>query len=133
MVGAPFWRYIGYWSSVGCIVAGMLVINKAAADAQIEGKFHIAQSFAEVGQEEPRTPAIGRALEDHDLESLEPGVEDDAFESKGLSSPRHGGPLENELNNKIAPQIDKISLAVVSGTGRLRSSPRDTAAESPID
>mmetsp|Transcript_62825 Transcript_62825/g.182268 ORF Transcript_62825/g.182268 Transcript_62825/m.182268 type:complete len:376 (-) Transcript_62825:185-1312(-) len=52
MVGSPFWRYITYWSSVLCIVMGMLVINKAAADAQIEGKFHIAQSFAEVPLED---------------------------------------------------------------------------------
>eukprot|EP00933_Yihiella_yeosuensis_P019869 TRINITY_DN16025_c0_g2_i1.p1 TRINITY_DN16025_c0_g2~~TRINITY_DN16025_c0_g2_i1.p1 ORF type:complete len:406 (-),score=66.26 TRINITY_DN16025_c0_g2_i1:205-1326(-) len=52
MVGAPFWRYILYWCSVGCIVCGMLFINMAAAEAQIEGQFHIAQSFKELEMDE---------------------------------------------------------------------------------
>lgn len=74
MVGAPVWQYIMYWLSVLAIVLGMLVINMAATDAVIEGKgkFHIAQHFAEVEQEEDgtvlpaRAPAIaiGRPLED---------------------------------------------------------------------
>merc|ERR1712039_1146879 len=45
MAGAPWWRYVVYWLSVTTIVAGLLVMNMAAFDAQIEGKFHIAQSF----------------------------------------------------------------------------------------
>mmetsp|Transcript_98602 Transcript_98602/g.299266 ORF Transcript_98602/g.299266 Transcript_98602/m.299266 type:complete len:378 (+) Transcript_98602:2-1135(+) len=52
MAGAPWWRYLMYWFSVMLIIAGMLVINKRSADAQIEGKFHIAQSFAEVPDED---------------------------------------------------------------------------------
>mmetsp|Transcript_36371 Transcript_36371/g.103486 ORF Transcript_36371/g.103486 Transcript_36371/m.103486 type:complete len:412 (+) Transcript_36371:119-1354(+) len=70
MVGAPFWQYIAYWGSVSCIVGGMLVINLAAAEAQIEGKFHIAQSFAEVPLEDEasaREPTIGLPLEDIEL------------------------------------------------------------------
>lgn len=46
MAGAPWWRYFLYFFSVAVIIAGMLVINKRSADAQIKGKFHIAQSFA---------------------------------------------------------------------------------------
>lgn len=74
MVGAPAWKYILYWVSVSIIVAGMLVINMAAENAQIEGKFHIAQSFPESSQDEQPQPArnIGRGLEDHDLEALAP-------------------------------------------------------------
>eukprot|EP00428_Durinskia_dybowskii_P054326 CAMPEP_0170317364 /NCGR_PEP_ID=MMETSP0116_2-20130129/59350_1 /TAXON_ID=400756 /ORGANISM="Durinskia baltica, Strain CSIRO CS-38" /LENGTH=395 /DNA_ID=CAMNT_0010570003 /DNA_START=42 /DNA_END=1226 /DNA_ORIENTATION=+ len=69
MAGSPFWRYITYWASVLCIVLGsMVVINKAAADAQIDGKFHIAQSYADVHVEETTCrpvegPVIGRPLE----------------------------------------------------------------------
>jgi len=74
MVGAPFWRYILYWLSVTSIVMGMLVINMAAADAQIEGKFHIAQSFTEIMQEGPEDEAramqFGRRFEDVDLEDV---------------------------------------------------------------
>lgn len=86
MAGAPWWRYCLYWMSVMLIVAGMLAINMAASDAQLEGKFHIAQSFAEVPQDEaagagstvslgehrveprgtPGAPPIGRPLEDMD-------------------------------------------------------------------
>merc|ERR1719410_2940064 len=52
MAGAPWWRYFMYWSSVVLIIAGMLVINKKSADARIEGKFHIAQSFPHVQLDE---------------------------------------------------------------------------------
>merc|ERR1719188_2444819 len=64
MVGAPFWRYILYWASVLCIVVGMLVINKAAADAQMQGKFHIAQSFGKNSRDEVRAFPIGRPMDD---------------------------------------------------------------------
>jgi len=52
MAGAPWWRYVMYWFSVVLIIAGMLVINKKSADARIEGKFHIAQSFPHVQLDE---------------------------------------------------------------------------------
>lgn len=74
MAGAPWWRYLLYWCSVLCIVCGMLFINMAAADAHIEGKFHIAQSFKELSEEEvafgddkqveARSVVFGRPLED---------------------------------------------------------------------
>jgi len=99
MAGAPWWRYMLYWASVAIILLGMLVINKAAADSQIEGKskregkFHIAQSerLKEVpedalalsqAREDPQdcdsgspqvTPAgsrpVGRTLEEFDAEA----------------------------------------------------------------
>jgi len=94
MAGAPWWRYLMYWFSVLLIIAGMLVINKRSADAQIEGKFHIAQSFAdappqeEVDEKDELYPPvrlstestlgaeglrskIGRPLEDYELDSVE--------------------------------------------------------------
>lgn len=99
MAGAPWWRYFLYFFSVAVIIAGMLVINKRSADAQIKGKFHIAQSFATEPPPDPEEccelnmpakhleainlelelPAtvfvleerIGRPLEDLDSESLE--------------------------------------------------------------
>eukprot|EP00929_Paragymnodinium_shiwhaense_P053750 TRINITY_DN26924_c0_g1_i1.p1 TRINITY_DN26924_c0_g1~~TRINITY_DN26924_c0_g1_i1.p1 ORF type:complete len:440 (-),score=101.91 TRINITY_DN26924_c0_g1_i1:155-1474(-) len=57
MAGAPWWRYILYWVSVCCIIAGLLVINLQAAEAQMQKQveekthFHIAQSFAEHEEE----------------------------------------------------------------------------------
>lgn len=90
MAGAPWWRYALYWSSVCLIVLGMLVINVAAADSQIEGKFHIAQSFHEEKHElpgdksgivTPSTPkgkvagvrTLGKSIEDTELLSLQNG------------------------------------------------------------
>jgi len=45
MAGAPWWRYVMYWSSVVLIICGLLLINKKSADSQIEGKLHKAQSI----------------------------------------------------------------------------------------
>merc|ERR1712039_570048 len=44
MAGAPWWRYVMYWSSVVLIICGMVVINNKSADARIEGKFQIPHS-----------------------------------------------------------------------------------------
>mmetsp|Transcript_43930 Transcript_43930/g.118496 ORF Transcript_43930/g.118496 Transcript_43930/m.118496 type:complete len:414 (-) Transcript_43930:169-1410(-) len=101
MAGAPWWRYCCYWLSVALIIAGMLIINKKSADAQIkEGdaashgqhKFHIAQSFVEMPEEEDRhelypnshrighptdnenemrESTFGRTLEDHGLDAVD--------------------------------------------------------------
>jgi len=137
MVGAQPWRYIMYWLSVLCIVAGMLIINNAAAHAQIEGKFHIAQSFAEIAQDEPRAPTIGRPLEDNDME-LQP-LPDDQEVGKGFSgggkSPTSPWPVpraDSELSDVVeasklgggSPGIGACGAADIAGSGRLRTSPR---------
>mmetsp|Transcript_121774 Transcript_121774/g.315983 ORF Transcript_121774/g.315983 Transcript_121774/m.315983 type:complete len:417 (+) Transcript_121774:110-1360(+) len=128
MVGAKPWRYIMYWLSVGGIVAGMLVINKAAADAQIEGKFHIAQSFAEIAQDdEPRAPTIGRPALEDDLE-LQPLPQDQDL-SKGRSTPTTSWPAQrtdSEVSETAVVADAKMpgaGAAAASG-GRHRSSPR---------
>lgn len=100
MAGAPWWRYGCYWLSVALIIVGMLIINKKSADAQIKGdvgghgqqKFHIAQSFVEMPEEEDhqelypnvhrighstdpdvelRESPIGRSLEDHGIDAVD--------------------------------------------------------------
>lgn len=94
MVGTPVWQYIMYWISVLVIIGGMLVINRAAADAQIEGKFHIAQSFAEV-PEDGRT--IGRPMP----------LEEEAQAMRVLSpeEPNQDSedPKQNEQNSPSSP------------------------------
>mmetsp|Transcript_32322 Transcript_32322/g.68856 ORF Transcript_32322/g.68856 Transcript_32322/m.68856 type:complete len:482 (+) Transcript_32322:68-1513(+) len=67
MAHAPWWQYCGYWASVLGLVAGMLLINTAAQESEIEAvegekeladagaeklrpkAFHIAQSFVRLG------------------------------------------------------------------------------------
>jgi len=83
MSGAPWWRYVCYWSSVSLILAGMCFINTAAADAKIGGRrdskdekrgtFHIAQHFVDeeegAGLKEGAAPApIGKTVSDPDLD-----------------------------------------------------------------
>jgi len=59
MAAAPLAQWIFYWLSVLTIVAGMLIINTAANDAEIGPSFHIAQSF---------TPATSRTVSScHDI------------------------------------------------------------------
>jgi len=73
MAGAPWWRYCCYWASVGLIVAGMLFINSAAADAQMGRDGHIARSFVrekdeEAGLKDGVAPApIGRKFSEENL------------------------------------------------------------------
>mmetsp|Transcript_35167 Transcript_35167/g.75857 ORF Transcript_35167/g.75857 Transcript_35167/m.75857 type:complete len:402 (-) Transcript_35167:198-1403(-) len=136
MVGVAPWRYITYWCSVGGIVGGMFVINKKAAEAQIEGKFHIAQSFAEVsGDEEEgghvRATTFGK-LEDND--TLTPVVQDmsPAASPADISlKPRDDFPLdvnEIEITSVKAPFHQKDHAGGFNGhsagNGRLRNSPR---------
>jgi len=76
MSGAPWWRYLCYWASVGTIIAGMLFINTAAADAELahQRSIHIAQHFGPEegeGLKEGQSPAPigkGRSSSDADVE-----------------------------------------------------------------
>jgi len=43
MSGAPWWRFVLYWSSVGLIMCGIAAINMAAKDSEVQKAFHIAQ------------------------------------------------------------------------------------------
>jgi len=121
MVGAPQWRYICYWIAVSSIVAGMLVINKAAADAQIEGKFHIAQSFAEVSQDEQRTPSLGipvgrslETLEEREVDGVERQHADIDLEDKNTDSPWPSKKFVDEELSDVAGQFgDSPPLSAV--------------------
>mmetsp|Transcript_30876 Transcript_30876/g.88803 ORF Transcript_30876/g.88803 Transcript_30876/m.88803 type:complete len:409 (-) Transcript_30876:129-1355(-) len=141
MVGAPFWKYCMYWASVGSIIIGMAIINKKAADAQIEGKFHIAQSFAAVPGEdgEARAITIGQPLEE-DLEALEPLPDaEEGATSPTAPSPWGGARVQSEefgveLSNKAETPADGNGMAATgsgplggqgpTGAGRLGPSPR---------
>jgi len=66
-----WWRYCLYWASFCLIVAGMLIINTAAPEAELKKGFHLAQSFQDEN-EEAKAP-IGKTWEDDfpDLEQVE--------------------------------------------------------------
>jgi hypothetical protein len=86
MGGAPWWRYVCYWASVGMIVAGMLSINAAAADAQMGRQAHIASHWVQEQEEMANfkenagLPPIGRSASDQDLE-----LNFDGYDSNGKS------------------------------------------------
>jgi len=48
MAGAPWWRYVMYWSGVVLILCGLMLINQKSADSKIEGKLDKAQSIQSV-------------------------------------------------------------------------------------
>lgn len=145
MVGASFWRYILYWLSVGLIVTGMLIINNAAAHAQIEGKFHIAQSFAEVDQDDdqPRAPTIGRPLEENDLE-LQPLPDDQEIKDLNGKSPtspwpmtrgdpEHSGNGDTKKHERgSSDENGDNGTQVNAGPGRHRKSPRNATSENGV-
>jgi len=101
MSGAVWWRYICYWASVMIIIAGMLSINTAAAQSQMDkdnakGKrrpHHIASHW--VAEEEEKQnfksdmdlPPIGKTLDDQE-DFLE--VELGDFDLDGNVSPIGG-------------------------------------------
>lgn len=137
MAGAPWWRYMLYWMSVLLIVSGMLAINMAASDAQIEGKFHIAQSFAEVPQDEAgvatngatrvsprgslRSPAIGRPLEEHDNLSPWPGSKQNDEElghpASWMELELDSGSSGKVSSNTILGNADTSNRTSASGNG----------------
>lgn len=107
MVGAPFWKYIMYWTSVFSIIVGMAIINKKAAEAQIEGgKFHIAQSFGEVPD--------GEDGESRNLNSAEARVNGQAQELESVGS------IDDDAQSETTPSDgSKVGRTVI---GRRSSS-----------
>lgn len=84
MSGAAWWRYLSYWASVFCIIAGMLIINVKAANSELNKNktFHIAQNYVDEEEEaaalkQSSAPTgiggIGRALDDQEDLELEMG------------------------------------------------------------
>lgn len=73
MAGAPYWQYVLYWASVLCIVLGMLLINLAANEAQIDSNFQKAPRSDDIPLEDKptrREVAIGRPLEDMEVGAI---------------------------------------------------------------
>mmetsp|Transcript_89655 Transcript_89655/g.141542 ORF Transcript_89655/g.141542 Transcript_89655/m.141542 type:complete len:424 (-) Transcript_89655:154-1425(-) len=80
MSGAAWWRYLSYWASVFCIIAGMLIINVKAANSELNKNktFHIAQNYVDENEEtalknHSAPSPIGRALDDQEAIELELG------------------------------------------------------------
>lgn len=91
MAHAPWWRYSLYWASVLTLVAGMCVINRRAAESQLDESqearpsvsFHIAQSFLQAEEWAAR-----RASEEVADAGLAPAAP--------TAAPVAAGPLQDE-------------------------------------
>jgi len=70
MAGVPWWRYCCYWLSVALIIAGILIVNRKSADAQLRSipstssmfSFHV-HSFVPAEEEEEEQQQGRRVME----------------------------------------------------------------------
>mmetsp|Transcript_67199 Transcript_67199/g.160993 ORF Transcript_67199/g.160993 Transcript_67199/m.160993 type:complete len:409 (+) Transcript_67199:73-1299(+) len=121
MADVPWWQRCLYWSSFCLIVAGMLIINTAAPEAQLEKGFHLQQDEIE----EAKTPIGKSSMGEDDFPSMD--VE------QAVNDIRSQAPVMEEKSAskrkwERKTDGDEVSSSESTGTPEPEQSPRAVAA-----
>jgi hypothetical protein len=138
MSGAPWWRYLTYWSSVLMIVAGLVVINTKAADSSMgkTGSHHIAQNFVEEEKDSLKSGAapapIGHELDDQEGLELEMGNSvDEGYAKQAQPDSSKSNEILPTRDNKGESGETESNVSTSTPEGDLPNS-QDNFPEAPV-